>query len=169
MSDFDLDVGYIPGVIGRIAELHALYYSENWGFGKYFEAKVATEFSDFISNYNEAKDRIFSLSIDGKIEGSISIDGTSENGNIAHLRWFILSDELRGKGAGNYLMKQAMTFCKQNKFKSVYLWTFQGLDSARHLYEKYGFSLTEERTGEQWGSIVTEQRFDTEILRPEHA
>jgi len=165
MSDFELETGYIPGVIGRIADLHALYYSENWQFGKYFEAKVATELSEFMINYDEAKDRIFSLAVNGKIEGSISIDGTSESNNRAHLRWFIVSDELKGMGAGNFLMQQAMKFCVQNKYDNVYLWTFQGLGSARHLYEKYGFSLTEEKVGEQWGSVVTEQRFDAyEVL-----
>lgn len=163
MSEFELTTGYSPGAIGRITELHALYYSENWGFGKYFETKVATELSHFISTYNEAKDCIFLLYKDGKIEGSISIDGTSENTNIAHLRWFIMSDKLKGKGAGNHLMRKAMRFCKNSGYKSVYLWTFEGLGSARHLYEKYGFRLTEESSGEQWGSKVTEQRFDAEI------
>lgn len=165
MSNIELTTGYSPGVIGRIAELHALYYSENWSFGKYFEAKVATELSSFISNYDDTKDCIFMLHKDGKIEGSISIDGTSGNTNIAHLRWFIMSDSLKGKGAGNHLMREAMKFCKNNGYKSVYLWTFQGLGSARHLYEKYGFSLSEENTGEKWGSIVVEQRFDAEIKR----
>ena len=163
MSEYELTTGYSPGSIGRIAELHALYYFENWGFGKYFEAKVATELSVFISNYNEAADCIFLLNIDGKIEGSISIDGTTENTNIAHLRWFIISDKLKGKGAGNHLMREAMGFCYNRGYESVYLWTFEGLGSARHLYEKYGFSLTEESVGEQWGSIVTEQRFDAKI------
>lgn len=160
MEDFKLISGYIPGVIGRIAELHALYYSEYWNFGKFFEIKVTTELSRFINNLNEEKDQIFSFAIDGRIEGSISIDGSSENENIAHLRWFIISDELRGKGAGNELMLQAMKFCEKNGYDGSYLWTFKGLDSARHLYEKYGFSLSDEKTGEQWGTIVTEQRFD---------
>ena len=113
--------------------------------------------------YDQPKDRVFSLLIDGNIEGSLSIDGSSENTNVAHLRWFVMSDRLRGKGAGNYLMQQAMEFCKHNAYDGVYLWTFQGLGSARHLYEKYGFTLTEETTGEQWGSVVTEQRFDVKL------
>lgn len=163
MRDFELGIGYTPGLIGRVTELHALYYSENWQFGAFFEAKVAADLSKFIAHYNKAKDCIFSLSVDGKIEGSISIDGSSEHDNKAHLRWFIMSDKLRGKGAGNILIQQAMTFCDNNKFDSVYLWTFQGLGSARHLYEKYGFRLSEERSGKQWGSIVNEQRFDAEI------
>jgi N-acetylglutamate synthase-like GNAT family acetyltransferase len=96
-------------------------------------------------------------------EGSITIDGTSEGKNMAHLRWFIMSDKLRGKGAGNYLMGQAMSFCKEVGFENVYLWTFQGLASARHLYEKFGFNLIEEYPGEQWGAPVTEQRFELDL------
>jgi hypothetical protein len=61
-------------------------------------------------------------------------------------------------------MTQAMEFCRNNKYDSVYLWTFKGLDSARHLYEKYGFSLTEESSGEQWGTLVTEQRFVAGVI-----
>jgi N-acetylglutamate synthase-like GNAT family acetyltransferase len=160
MGNFESTTGYIPGIIGRIAELHARYYSEHWNFGCYFEAKVATELSDFINNYNEAKDCIWSLSINENIEGSITIDGSSENQTIAHLRWFIMSDRLKGVGAGNDLMKQALSFCKQKEYERVYLWTFQGLGSARHLYEKYGFKLVEEQSGKQWGAKVTEQRFD---------
>lgn len=163
MNEFKLTQGYSAGVIGRITELHAVYYSEKWGFGKYFEAKVATELSEFVGNYNETKDRIFLLFVNDVIEGSISIDGSSEKENIAHLRWFIVSDKLKGKGAGNYLMKQAMQFCVQNSYDSVYLWTFQGLDPARHLYEKYKFNLTKERSGKQWGTVVTEQRFGANI------
>ena len=164
MDRFELITGYTPGVIGRVTELHALYYSEHWRFGEYFEAKVAKELSEFISNYDKSKDCIYSLSVDGAIEGSISIDRSSEIENVAHLRWFMVSDKMRGSGAGNQLMKHAMTFCEEKKYDSVYLWTFKGLKPARHLYEKYGFSLTEEKTGEQWGSIVTEQRFDKKIM-----
>jgi len=163
MLDFDLTIGYTPGLIGRVSELHAKYYSTHWNFGHFFEAKVATGLSSFISNYNSSRDRIWSLSINGVIEGSITIDGTSEDGNVAHLRWFIVSDKLRGKGAGNYLMEQAVSFCEEVGFEKAYLWTFQGLAPARHLYEKFGFRLVEERPGEQWGRTVNEQRFESEL------
>ena len=55
------------------------------------------------------------------------------------------------------------TFCKDRTYDGVYLWTFQGLDSARHLYEKYGFTLAEETVGKKWGTVVTEQRFDVKL------
>jgi len=57
-------------------------------------------------------------------------------------------------------MKEAMTFCERKGYNLVYLWTFAGLDPARHLYEKLGFKLTEEQEGEQWGTRVLEQKFE---------
>jgi len=31
--------GYIPGAIGRIAELHGTYYHKHWGFGFFSSRK----------------------------------------------------------------------------------------------------------------------------------
>jgi GNAT superfamily N-acetyltransferase len=163
MMNFETIIGYTPGVIGRVSELHARYYAEHWNFGQFFEEKVATELSRYLHTYDESKDLIWSLSVSDIIEGSIAIDGSSDTVNTAHLRWFIMSDKLRGKGAGNYLMEHAVSFCKDVGFKSVYLWTFDGLAAARYLYEKFGFELVEEQPGAQWGAIVTEQRFVLEL------
>ena len=153
----ELSEGYISGLIGRVAELHATYYSENWGFGMTFEAKVASDFSQFMEDYNQQTDFTLSVLVVGVIEASISINGVVNN--VAHLRWFVVSEKLRGNGVGNTLIQKAIKFCECTKFQGIYLWTFEGLGSARHLYEKYGFNLIEEKQGNQWGSFVTEQKF----------
>ncbi len=163
MTDFETIIGYTPGVIGRIAELHALHYSREWGFDHYFEGKVASELSGFINRYDDSRDRIWSLKVNSSIEASITIDSSSEEPGIAHLRWFIVSEKMKGTGTGNHLMKQAIDFCHDMRFKKVYLWTFQGLEPARHLYQKFGFELVEEFEGSQWGTLVTEQRYELEI------
>ncbi len=151
--------GYVPGAIGRIAELHAVYYQRNWNFGLYFEAKVASELSAFLTRFEQARDGFWTISRDETIEGGVAIDGSEAESKGAHLRWFILSDRLRGTGLGNQLMALAVKFCKDHKFASVYLWTFEGLHAARHLYEKFGFRLHTEQEGEQWGTQVNEQKF----------
>ena len=151
--------GYAAGAIGRVAELHATYYGKAWGFGLYFEAKVASELSEFLRRFDPARDGFWTANQSGRVEGSIAIDGARANTEGAHLRWFILSDELRGLGVGNRLMQEAVDFCRQHGYSRVYLWTFQGLDSARHLYEKFGFQLVQEIEGEQWGKRVLEQRY----------
>ena len=58
-----------------------------------------------------------------------------------HLRWFITSDEILGKGIGTLLVSSAMDLCWAKGYNHIYLWTITGLDAARHLYEKFGFEL----------------------------
>jgi len=160
MSDIKIARGYIPGSLGRIAELHGDYYHKHWGFGLFFESKVANELSEFLRRYNESRDSFWTLSENGLIEGSLAIDGIHAENKGAHLRWFIISEALQGKGAGNLLINTAVSFCRNKGYKKIFLWTFEGLGAARHLYEKVGFKLVEEHRGSQWGTQVKEQRFE---------
>jgi GNAT superfamily N-acetyltransferase len=166
MPEIRIEKGYVPGSLGRVAELHGTYYHRDWGFGLFFEAKVATELSQFLARYDENRDGFWTASVEDRVEGSISIDGIHAQSEGAHLRWFIVSDALRGKGAGNRLIDTAVSFCRSKGYKTVYLWTFEGLDPARHLYEKAGFKLTEEHRGTQWGTEVNEQRFQLGSMSP---
>jgi GNAT superfamily N-acetyltransferase len=155
--------GYVPGAVGSVTQLHADYYGKAWEFGLYFETKVATELSQFLLRLDPARDGFWTAIRDGRVEASIAVDGASAQTEGAHLRWFIVSDALRGQGLGNRLMRQAVDFCRQREYDRVFLWTFQGLDPARHLYEKFGFRLAEQIEGEQWGKRVLEQRYLLEL------
>ena len=159
MPEIKIVKGYMPGSIGRIAELHGVYYHRHWNFGLYFEAKVAAELSDFLNRYNERRDGFWVALLNDHVEGSIIIDGMHGETEGAHLRWFIVSDALRGAGVGNQLIRTAISFCRDSGYKMVHLWTFEGLEAARHLYQKTGFRLVEERRGAQWGTEVNEQKF----------
>lgn len=159
MNDVRLS-DYIPGAIGRIAELHGTYYSKHWGFDLFFESKVAIELSEFLRHLDEARDGFWVARVEEKIVGSIAIDGVHRDSKGAHLRWFVVAPENQGQGIGRMLLEEAVEFCRKKKFGRVYLWTFAGLDPARHLYEKFGFRLYEEHEGTQWGRTVTEQKFE---------
>jgi GNAT superfamily N-acetyltransferase len=150
--------GYRPGCIGRVAQLHAAYYAKAHGFGVEFEAKVAKELADFCVSYTPGRDGLW-LAHGDQIEGSIAIDGSKASSEGAHLRWFITSDPLRGRGMGQQLLRCAVDFCDERGFERIYLWTFAGLGAARYLYEANGFRLEFESEGAQWGKPVLEQRF----------
>jgi GNAT superfamily N-acetyltransferase len=152
--------GYGPGCIGRIAELHASYYHRTAGFGLAFERKVALELADFCDRYVAGRDGLWLALGDGRIEGSIAIDGSHAARDGAHLRRFIVSDAARGRGVGGRLLDAAMAFCCARDYDRACLWTFEGLDAARHLYEKAGFGLVHPQRGRQWGTEVNEQRFE---------
>jgi GNAT superfamily N-acetyltransferase len=152
--------GYLPGAIGRIVGLHATFYYRQANFGVPFESRVARELSNFCERYVDDRDGLWLAMKEGQIEGSIAIDGLGAKEDGAHLRWFICSDNARGTGMGTALLEAAIAFCRSRRYELVDLWTFEGLDTARHLYEKFGFRLVHQQRGAQWGVEVNEQRFE---------
>lgn len=151
--------GYKPGLIGQIVSLHATYYAREYGFGQPFESKVAAGLAEFANRLHSPRNAIWTVALDGQIAGSVAIDGEDMGQGVAHLRWFILSDQLRGNGVGQSLLSSALQFCDQSGFDTTQLWTFKGLDTARHLYEKNGFVLAKEAPDCTWGPEMMEQLF----------
>ncbi|WP_126976779.1 GNAT family N-acetyltransferase [Frigidibacter oleivorans] len=152
--------GIGPGVIGRVTEMHGRHYAAAAGFDHGFEALVARELAGFCAD-PPPRSAIWTARSGGAILGSVAIDGHRWPGP-AHLRWFIVDPALRGQGAGRRLLRAAVDFCDAAGFSGIELWTFAGLDAARHLYEAEGFACVEKRPGDRWGREVMEQRF----LRP---
>lgn len=143
--------------------MHARFYSAHAGFGLYFESRVARELAAFCERYEEGCDGLWLAVLDGQVEGAIAIDGQHADQEGAHLRWFISSDRLRGSGIGGRLLAHALEFCDARCYRTTFLWTFEGLLAARHLYEKHGFRLVHQQPGRQWGSEVLEQRFERQV------
>lgn len=162
MQNIELS-GYYPGVVGKITELHGVYYYENWGFDVTFEAQVGRELSEFIERYDGGQDGFWVASRETKFAGSIAIDGAGAAAAGARLRWFIVDPRFQGCGIGTRLMERSIEFCRQKGYPSLFLWTFRGLDRARRLYESVGFRLFEESRVAQWGQTIREQKFVLQI------
>lgn len=151
--------GYRPGVIGRISEMHACFYSRHAGFGPVFESRTAAGAAEFIQRLSSPRNGLWTALAGERIVGSIAVDGEDLGGGAAHLRWFIMDNGHRGRGMGRMLLTEAVRFCDDREFSSILLWTFAGLDAARALYEEAGFSFKSEKEGDQWGKTVLEQCF----------
>lgn len=155
--------GYFPGAIGKVTELDAVYYHEHWGFDITFETQVGRELSLFMTDFVPDRDGFWTAFCRGRFAGSISIDGSLGSTEGARLRWFIIEPEFQGRGIGRELIGAAIQFCRKAGHKKVFLWTFRGLEAARKLYEEAGFQLTEESELDQWGSRISEQKFELEL------
>ena len=151
--------GYRPGLIARVTEMHALFYARESGFGQRFESVVASGLADFCNRLENPGNAIWTARHGDDIVGSVAIDGEDIGGGVAHLRWFIVDDGVRGGGVGRRLLAAALAFADEQPFTETHLWTFSGLSAARRLYETSGFVCVEERPGAQWGKKVLEQRF----------
>ena len=159
-ADVTLHTGYRPGMIAAVTGLHASYYATNYGFGSVFEQKVAREMSEFMGRIDRPSNATFSAYHGDALLGSVSLDGEDLEDGVAHLRWFIVGPQAQGLGIGHRLLEHFTSFADQTGFERTRLWTFKGLDAARHLYEKHGFSLIQETPGTQWGREVAEQIFE---------
>ena len=155
-------VGWRPGLLGCVVAMHGCYYAREWGLPPTFEAGVARDMAAFVARMNDRTDRISSIDVAGRVVAALTIDGGEPGigAGRAHLRWFIVDDGARGRGHGRLLMGEAMRFLHGAGYRSCYLTTFAGLDAARALYERAGFALREEASGERWGRRMVEQRFE---------
>jgi GNAT superfamily N-acetyltransferase len=81
----------------------------------------------------------------------------------AQLRWLLLSPDLRGRGLGRRLVEEAVAFCRDAGYKSIFLWTVDTLPAAAGLYRSAGFREAERVTHELWGSLVTEVRYEMKL------
>lgn len=149
---------YMPGCLSTLCAIQSEYYARKWGFGALYESVIGAGVSEFLTRYNPEKDFVKLVMKNKQVIGGIAID--NKDGRNAQLRWFIVSEEARGNGVGQKLFSEAMDFVKQSKFKQVFLTTFEGLNKARYLYEKAGFTLTNSKVASTWGKEVVEQRFD---------
>jgi N-acetylglutamate synthase-like GNAT family acetyltransferase len=149
-----------PGDIGYITYLHGVLYAKEYGWDHTLEAYVAPPLAKFATSQT-SRERIWIVEKDGEIAGSIAIVESSKT--EAQLRWLLLCEEVRGYGIGRLLVEEAVAFCRECGYSSVFLWTVRGLSAAAHLYESAGFQLTEEKTHEIWGAMLTEQRFDLKL------
>jgi len=155
--------GYFPGVIGMTTELHATYYYENWGFDFTFETQVGRELSEFMMDLQDSRDGLWIATVNGEFAGSIAIDGRQSRKEGARLRWFIVHPQFQCKGIGGSLIEKAVDFCRKEGHSKAFLWTFEGLDAARSLYERVGFRLCKEHEVYQWGQNIKEQMFELNL------
>jgi len=147
-----------PGDIGYLTYLHGILYAKEYGYDQTFEAYVAGGLAEFVQSFSPDEDGIWVAEAKGRVIGSVAIVGHSEAD--AQLRWFLVHPDYRRLGVGKELLENAVQFCRERRYKAVFLWTTSELVVAGHLYTCLGFRKTEEKTHKIWGKNVTEERYD---------
>jgi GNAT superfamily N-acetyltransferase len=135
--------GYHPGFLGRIAELHGVYYARAWGCGAEFEGMMAQELREFLGRYRTGRDLLLTAHSGDRLVGSIAVDGSELEQAGARIRWVIVDDACRGRGIGKELVRRALDFCRGAGFARVYLWTVEGLPESFALYGREGFRIVD--------------------------
>ncbi|MEJ6709722.1 MAG: hypothetical protein QNK92_13165 [Amylibacter sp.] len=63
----------LPGALGTIVALHGAHYARHWGFGTFFEAKVARELTQFVGRFG-AHDLVLLGVDEGGVAASLILD-----------------------------------------------------------------------------------------------
>jgi peptidyl-dipeptidase Dcp len=157
LEDIQIRTALEPGDIGYVIYLHGHLYKKEFNYGIEFETYVASGLAEFYQQYDEQKDRVWVCEHENKIVGFLLL---MHRGDAAQLRYFILEPAYRGIGLGNKLMTLYMDFFKEKNYKSSYLLTTDELPASAHLYKKFGFKLTEEKSSNAFGKPVVQQRYE---------
>jgi GNAT superfamily N-acetyltransferase len=136
-SGVTLRVGYEPGAIGRIGELHGRYYAEVWKSGAAFEILMLRELCEFVERYDKNRDLLITAHRAGELIGSAVVIGGAMKPSRAQLRFVIVSPRHHGIGAGRALVQRALSWCRARGFTSVFLWTVAGLPASGHCMSQW--------------------------------
>ena len=150
---------YRSGDAGYVAYRHGVLYEKEYGLDSVFEKYVLAGLLKFLENM--ASGELWMAEADGKIAGFIAVVGIDDKN--AQLRWFLIEPEFRGQGLGRQLVSEVIMYCRRKNFERIFLWTFKGLDAARHLYSSNGFVQTEEAVNDIWKKGLTEERWELSL------
>jgi GNAT superfamily N-acetyltransferase len=150
-----------PGDIGWIIHRHGVLYAEEYGFDETFEALVADILARFIQHHDPKREHLWIVEQDGERIGSVMIVDAGEA--VAQLRILLVEPKVRGQGIGKRLVDECLDFSKRAGYKKIKLWTQSTLLEARHLYEKAGFKLIEEKPHQSFGHNLVAQIWELPI------
>lgn len=153
--------GLKPGDVGYLIYLHGILYARESGYSQEFEGYVVKTFYEFLEHYDTGRDKIWLATYNGQIIGCIAI--LSKPNDEAQLRWFLVHPVFRGTSVGKHLLHTALTHCRGQQFKNVYLLTTDVQQKAIAMYKKAGFQPTASIQMEQWGKTLHEERYDLDL------
>lgn len=154
----------LSGGFAASAALQCMHYAATLSFDARFEAQRMNDMADFLRRYDPAQDGVWLLVHGGTVVGSIVLDHAPGHGT-PELRWFIVSDALRGQGWGRRLMVVAMDFCRARHARAV-LHTLPQLNAACRLYDDFGWQRIATGTANHCGVELEEWAYEWRAAAP---
>jgi DNA-binding MarR family transcriptional regulator/GNAT superfamily N-acetyltransferase len=128
-----------PGDMGWVVQQHGEIYAREHGWNAEFEAMVADIVGKLLKNFRPQDEKGWIAELDGERVGAVFV--VRKSATTAQLRLLILTPQARGLGLGGRLTDECIAFARSRGYKKMLLWTNSGLDAARVIYAKRGFTL----------------------------
>ena len=152
------------GDMGVVVQREAVGYSEQFGWDGSFEALVAEIVSEFLMNFDAAKERCWIAEMAGKHAGHIFLVKHPSEPDTAKLRLLFVETSARGLGLGDALVQECIRFARSAGYQKVVLWTQSILGAAHRLYGKAGFRLVKEEPHHSFGKDLIGQEWELDLV-----
>jgi GNAT superfamily N-acetyltransferase len=147
-----------PGDLGRLIWIHGVQNYQDYGFNAVHEAYCAKIAADFMLASANDRSKVWLAKQKESVVGSVFI--FEQPGDQAQLRLLFVDASVRGCGLGRWLVEESVRYCRTAGFRSVFLWTVEGLDRAISIYSSLGFKETEVKKSLAWGKESVELRYE---------
>lgn len=140
---------------------HRALYARDEGFDQTFGDLVAEILETFIRTHDPSCER-----------GWIAMDNTERLGSIfcvrltdktAKLRLFLLTPDARGRGLGQKMLTECMTFARRSGYSEMQLWTHESHRAACALYARSGWQLVDSKPVRSFGVDLVEQSWRIDL------
>jgi len=152
-----------PGDMGWVTYRHGAIYAQEYGWDATFEALVAQIVSDFIKNFNPARERCWIAEMGGEIAGSVFVVQVDQD--TAKLRLLLVEAKARGLGLGTRLVEECVRFARRSGYKKLTLWTNSVLVAARHIYQKTGFKIVAQEKHHSFGKDLVSETWELDLIQ----
>jgi GNAT superfamily N-acetyltransferase len=150
------------GDLGWVVMAHGEVYGQQFGWDTEFEALVARIVADYATDHDSARQAAWIAEVDGMRAGCI-LCVRSDEPEVARLRLLLVTPASRGRGVGTRLVEACLAFARDAGYRQVTLWTNDVLESARKIYEAFGFALTEEAPHHSFGHDLVGQTWTLDL------